>query len=202
LKKEKQIPQEEVILGSATTHFYGSSRGRIHNIQTGAKKINGTIIKPGEVFSTLKALGNITYARGFTDALVIAYGRTVKGIGGGLCQVSTTLFRAALQTGLPIVERHGHSYIVGYYGYGLDATIYGPWLDMKFKNDTGHDIRIEARTTNNSITFILYGVYDGREAVISPVKVLEKVYPPKPLYMKDYSLKKGKYWCIEQVSCG
>ena len=119
------------------------------------------------------------------------------GDGGGVCQVSTTFFRAALNTGLPITERHAHAYRVGYYendsGPGLDATIFSPDVDLKIKNDTPGAILIQTEIDkeNNLLYFRLYGKKDGRTAEISPVTVTSEQPPLPPLYQDDLTLKKG-----------
>src|SRR5205085_743367 len=129
----------------------------------------GVLIAPGQVFSFSKAIGEVSSFTGYKQAYVIENGKTVLGDGGGVCQVSTTLFRAALNAGLPIVERHPHAYRVQYYeedsGPGIDAAVYVPSVDLKFKNDTGHHILIQAYADveNLRLTFDLYGANDGRE---------------------------------------
>ena len=188
---------EQELIGEATTWFGSSSKERKHNIALGAKFTDGIVIEPGAEFSMLDALGDITAERGFEKELVIAFGATRKSLGGGLCQVSTTMFRAALNAGLPIVERHPHGYVVSYYGPGLDASIYGPWVDMRYKNDTGYPIRVEGYADNSNITFKIYGIYDGRVSNVSSVDITERVHSPKPVYISDFSLDAGKVWCIE-----
>ncbi|HZQ29900.1 MAG TPA: VanW family protein, partial [Patescibacteria group bacterium] len=131
-----------------------------------------------------------------------ANGKTVLGDGGGVCQVSTTFFRALLNAGLPIVERHPHSYRVGYYEQdsppGLDATIYYPSVDLKFRNDTGNYILIQTVVDydNLRLTFNLYGTKDGREVSISNSVITNQTPAPPPLYQDDPTLPKG---VIKQV---
>jgi vancomycin resistance protein YoaR len=143
-------------------------------------------------------VGDISAATGYQSAYIIKDGHTVLGDGGGVCQVSTTLFRAALAAGLPIVERHAHDYRVHYYEEGgiqpgLDATVYGPTYDLKFKNDTPTSILIQAKTdvANLSLTFDLYGTGDGRKAQISNQKIWDITSPPPDLYQDDPTLPKG-----------
>ncbi|WP_407569552.1 VanW family protein [Deinococcus altitudinis] len=124
-------------LATGQTNYYGSSRARITNIHVGASKFSDRLFE-GRTFSFNTMLGNISAATGFVPGLVIAGDRTATGVGGGICQVSTTVFRALYGAGLPIVERRNHSYQVHYYDpQGLDATIYQPSQDLKFANDTG-----------------------------------------------------------------
>lgn len=190
------------LIGEGTSLFQHSIENRIFNVNLAAGKINGFLIAPGEVFSFVKALGDVSKLTGFKQAYVIENGRTVLGDGGGVCQVSTTLFRAALAAGLPIVERNAHAYRVGYYeqdsGPGIDAAVYSPTVDMKFKNDTGHHILIQSYVdlTNLRLTFDLYGTKDGREVTISKPVVLSESPAPAPLYQDDPNLPKGE---VKQV---
>lgn len=185
-------------IGTGYSEFAGSTTGRIHNVALAASRINGVLIKPGETFSFNDAVGDITAATGYQSAYIIKDGHTVLGDGGGVCQVSTTLFRAALDAGLPIVERYAHDYRVHYYeegGFkpGLDATVYGPTYDLKFKNDTANSILIQAQTdtSNLSLTFNLFGTGDGRKSSISNQKLWDSTPPPPDLYQDDPTLPRG-----------
>src|SRR3989344_1097835 len=131
------------LVAHGESDFHGSSKSRIHNIAVGASKFDGRIIKPEEEFSFNTYLGAVTKETGFLPELVIKTTGTVPEVGGGLCQVSTTAFRAALFGGLPITARRNHSYAVKYYApQGTDATIYTGVQDMKFVNDTGRFILV------------------------------------------------------------
>jgi vancomycin resistance protein YoaR len=154
-------------------------------------------------------VGDISAATGYQSAYIIKDGRTVLGDGGGVCQVSTTLFRAALAAGLPIIERHAHAYRVHYYeegGFkpGLDATVYGPTYDLKFKNDTPTSILIQVKTdvANLSLTFDLYGTGDGRKAQISNQKLWDITPPPPDLYQDDPTLPKGTVKQVDFAAWG
>ncbi|MCS6906427.1 MAG: VanW family protein, partial [Anaerolineales bacterium] len=142
------------LVASYTSYFYGSSAERIQNIQTAAARFHGVLVAPGEIFSMVDKLGDVSLDNGYTEALIIFGGRTIKGVGGGVCQVSTTLFRTAFFGGYPIVERHPHAYRVSYYEQtrsgaldpnlaGLDATVFAPVVDFKFKNDTPYWLLME-----------------------------------------------------------
>ena len=190
------------LIGVGTSKFKGSIASRVHNVSLAAARLNGILIKPGEVFSFNKALGDISVYSGYKQAYIIQGNETVLGDGGGVCQVSTTFFRAALAAGLPIVERHPHSYRVGYYeqdsGPGIDATIYSPTVDIKIKNDTPAHILIQtfADAKNMTLKFEFYGTSDGRVATISK-PVVSQVTPPRDdLYMDDPTLPTGQ---IKQV---
>jgi len=134
-------------------YFRGSSAERLQNIRTAAAQFDGLLVAPGETFSMGEAMGDISLDNGFTEALIIYGGQTIKGVGGGVCQVSTTLFRTAFFAGFPIVERVPHAYRVSYYEQtsggndpklaGLDATVYFPLVDFKFTNDSAYWILME-----------------------------------------------------------
>ena len=189
-------------LGKGQSNFKGSIGGRIHNILLASSRLNGILIKPGEIFSFNKALGDVSINTGYQQAYIIKEGRTVLGDGGGVCQVSTTLFRAALNAGLPIVERWAHAYRVSYYeqGYppGLDATVYDPGYDLKIKNDTPGHILIQTQVDANasSLTFELYGASDDRQSKISKSKIWSETPPPPDLYQDDPTLPTGQ---VKQV---
>ena len=185
------------LIGEGKSKFSGSIAGRIHNIELAASRLNGRLIAPGSEVSFNNALGDVSAATGFQPAYVIKDGRTVLGDGGGVCQGSTTLFRAALNSGLPISERHAHSYRVSYYEQdsppGLDATVFAPSVDLKFKNDTPGHILIQVKVDKSvpSLTFSLYGTSDGRIAEISKPVILSSVPPPPDLYQDDPTLPAG-----------
>ena len=190
------------LIGRGTSRFRGSIPSRVHNVALAASRLNGILVAPSETFSFNKALGDVSQFTGYQQAYVIRDGRTVLGDGGGVCQVSTTLFRAALASGLPIAERRAHSYRVSYYeqdsGVGFDATVYDPTTDLKIKNDTPAHILIQASVDrkNLTLTFELYGTSDGRIATTTKSKVWDQVEPPADLYQDDPSLPTGT---IKQV---
>lgn len=202
---EPQVSTESVnnfgikeLLASGTSRFVGSIPGRVFNIRLASSRVNGVLVPPGEDFSFAKALGDVSAYTGYQQAYIISGGKTILGDGGGVCQVSTTFFRSLLNAGLPITERSPHSYRVGYYEQdslpGIDATVYVPSVDLKFKNDTGNYILIqtEVDTSNMSLTFSLYGTRDGREVTISKPVVTGVSAPPPPLYQDDPTLPKGQ----------
>jgi vancomycin resistance protein YoaR len=186
------------LIGRGYSEFQGSIAGRIHNVALAASRVNGLLIKPGDVFSFNDAVGDISAATGYQSAYIIKDGKTVLGDGGGVCQVSSTLFRAALASGLPIIARQAHAYRVHYYeegGFkpGLDATVFGPSVDFKFKNDTSAYILIQTKTDlkNLTLTFEFYGSNDGRVSQITNHKVWDVTPPPPALYQDDPTLPKG-----------
>lgn len=184
------------LIGSATTDFKGSPDNRIHNIGTGLKYLNGWLVKPGDEFSTVKALGAVDGSTGYLPELVIKENKTIPEFGGGLCQVSTTLFRSVMNAGLPITERQNHSYRVVYYergiGPGLDATVYLPRPDFRFKNDTPGWVLIQGSIKGNNLTFELYGSSDGRVASIDGPHTLSTTEAPPTVYESNPALAPGE----------
>lgn len=182
------------LVASGTTNFYGSSAARIHNIEVAAEKFDGVVIPPGEVFSFNDHVEDVSSANGFDDSLIIWGDRTAVGVGGGVCQVSTTLFRSAFAAGLPIVERYNHGYVVDWYGEpGMDATIYTPTVDFRFRNDTDHYLLIEPYVNSNAgvITFNLYGTKPNREVIVGEPVITDREAPGDPVYQVDESLDPG-----------
>jgi len=192
------------LIGTATTDFKNSPENRVHNIKNGVQFISGSLIKPGEEFSTLKRLGKIDASSGYLQELVIKENETVPEFGGGLCQVSTTLFRAAMNTGLKITERQNHSYRVSYYEppVGMDATIYSPQPDLKFVNGTSSYILIQGSVSGSKITFDFYGTEDGREVETSEPQVYDVTSPPPPIYIDDPSLEPGEEKRLDREHAG
>ncbi len=185
------------LIGKGTSLFYGSIPERIHNLQLASLRLNGILVAPNEVFSFNKALGDVSADTGFKQAYIIKEGRTVLGDGGGVCQVSTTLFRAALNSGLVIAERHAHAYRVHYYeddlGPGFDATVFDPSADLKITNNTPGFILIQTNIDlkKKQLTFTFYGTKDERKIEISPARVWDKQPPPPDLYQDDPTLPAG-----------
>lgn len=155
------------LLGRGESDYGKSGVSRIKNIKVGIAKFNGLIIKPGEEFSFNRFLGEVDAENGFEPELVIKSGELVKEYGGGICQVSTTLFRAAVLAGLPITERKPHSFPVQYYNpQGFDATIYPGITDLKFINNTLNYILIQSRVSGSKVIFEIYGTDDERKITL------------------------------------
>jgi vancomycin resistance protein YoaR len=183
------------LVASGTTYFAGSSPARVHNIEVAAEKFEGVVIPPNGIFSFNKVVEDVTGANGFEDSLIIWGDRTAVGVGGGVCQVSTTVFRAAYAAGLPIVERYNHGYVVSWYGEpGLDATIYTPSVDFRFRNDTGSYLLLEPVVdgTGGTITFNLYGTKPDRVVTIGEPVITDIVEPEPAIYRYDETLGYGE----------
>ena len=191
------------ILGTGISDFSGSPVNRRHNIKVGADSLNGIIISPDEEFSLLKALGQIDASTGYRQELVIKGDRTIPEFGGGLCQIGTTTFRAALASGLPITERRNHSYRVRYYEpAGKDATIYDPAPDFRFLNDTGHNILIQTRIDGDKLYFDFWGTSDGRKIEQSDSIIYNIVPSGETKYVETTELPVGDKKCTESAHAG
>jgi vancomycin resistance protein YoaR len=179
------------------TRFKGSPANRKHNIGIGLAHYNGMLISPGATFSFNENLGPVDDSTGYKKELVIKPEGTIPEFGGGLCQVSSTLYRAAIYAGLPITERAPHSYAVTYYsqigGHGLDATIYPPSRDLKFTNDTPASLLIQSYVDGDNAYFKFYGASDGRKVELEGPYISNQRNPPsEPLIVPDKKLAPGE----------
>jgi vancomycin resistance protein YoaR len=209
----KQLGISELV-SSRTSYFYGSSTERIQNITTAAGQFHGVLVPPGATFSMGEMLGDVSLDNGYAEAWIIFGNRTIQGVGGGVCQVSTTFFRTAFFGGFPVVERYPHAYRVGYYeqkadgGYntslaGLDATVYTPLVDFKFTNDTANWLLMETYVNQaaRTLTWKFYSTSDGRSVEWHTTGLKNIVEPPDPLYEENPDLAKGQIkqvdWAVE-----
>lgn len=196
------------LVSTGQSLYAGSSVERMKNIGAATTSQHGVIVKPGEVFSFNHNLGDVSLDKGYAEALIIYNGRTIKGVGGGVCQVSTTAFRAAFNGGYPIIERWPHAYRVGWYergsGPGLDASVFSPVVDFKFKNDTPYHILVEAYANDvaGRLTFKLYSTSDGRQVAISE-PIVENVIPhPEDKIEEDAALPAGTRQQVDYAADG
>lgn len=182
-----------------STYFMGSSTSRKQNIKTASSAFHGLLIAPGETLSMAEVLGDISLDTGYAEALIIFGDRTIKGVGGGVCQVSTTLFRAAFFGGYPIEERHPHAYRVAYYELtrsgsrdtrlvGLDATVFVPRVDFKFTNDRQHWLLLETYIYGNQLLWKFYSTSDDRTVNVSSPNIANEIEAPEPLYRENPDL--------------
>lgn len=196
------------LLGRGESFYKGSIPSRVHNLSLAASRLNGTLIRPGEEFSFDKAVGEISQNTGYQQAYVIKEGKTILDDGGGVCQVSTTFFRAALASGLPILERHQHTYRVSYYEQGAklgaDAAVYPPSVDLRIKNDTpGHILVLTKNETKKSrLVFEFYGTQDGRVSETKNFRTWDPVPAPPDLYQDDPTLPNGQVKQVEHAIPG
>jgi vancomycin resistance protein YoaR len=190
-----------------TSYFYGSSADRIQNITTASSRFHGVLVAPGESFSMADVLGDVSLDNGYAEALIIFGDRTIKGVGGGVCQVSTTLYRTAFLGGYQIDVRWPHAYRVGYYeqtpsgGHdpdlaGMDATVFAPQVDFRFTNDTPYWLLMETYMGASSLTWKFYSTSDGRTVEWDNSGLQNVVESPEPLYEENPDLANGE---IKQV---
>jgi vancomycin resistance protein YoaR len=196
------------LLGEGSSKYAGSISSRIHNLTLAAERTSGVLVPPGGIYSLNNAIGEISAATGYNSAYIISKGRTVLGEGGGVCQTSTTLFRAVLNAGLPVVSRYPHAYRVSYYeqdsGPGLDASIFQPSVDFQFKNDTPNYILVQSYPdpANVSLSFRIFGTPDGRVVEMTDPVITSQSAPPAPFYQDDPTKPKGYLSQVEHASWG
>ncbi|NUU60964.1 VanW family protein [Paenibacillus agri] len=191
---ERKITQFSTSLGS-------SGPGRTHNVDAAAKAVNGTILPPDAVFDYGKAIEKARQEYGFREAPVIVGGRLQPGMGGGICQVSSTLYNAALRTGLEIVERRNHSVPVNYLPKGQDATFAEGYINFRFRNNTGKYIIIQAEVQGRALTVKLFGTFPKNISYDIQSKTVE-ILPPKDVFIRDASLSPGSSRVIQQGKTG
>ncbi len=183
------------LVSTGYTTYFGSPANRLHNIRVGTATYNGMIIPKGETFSFNDNLGPVTKASGYLPELVIKGKETIPEFGGGLCQVSTTIYRGVLLGGFEVPERYNHSYAVGYYaqvlGHGLDATIYPGNKDFKFTNDTPGDLLIYAYTDGAAMTVKFFGTNDQRKVELIGPTVISESGTGSPEYIEKPGMAPG-----------
>jgi len=192
------------LIYSETTYFFGSPDARMQNIQIAASRFHGLLVPPGATFSMAQQIGDISLDNGYAEAPIIVGDRTINGVGGGVCQVSTTLFRTAFFAGYPIVDRTPHAYRVGYYEQtstgthdptlaGLDATVFFPLVDLQFTNDTPYWLLMETyfNASKYSLTWKFYSTSDGRTVDWHTTGPTNLVDPPPDVYTENPDLPKG-----------
>ncbi len=186
------------VIGVGESNFSGSPETRIQNITTAVKKFNGAVIKKNRYFSFNHILDSVAEEDGFVPELVIKGNKTEKELGGGVCQVSTTAFRAAMASGLHIKERRNHSYAIQYYKpFGLDAAIYLGAADLRFKNNTPGDILVQAFVEDNDVFFVFYGTDDGRKVALEGPFISE--YRPAPTEAIVYETEDLPFGEVHQI---
>ena len=190
---------------SETSYFRGSVQARMQNIQTAAARFHGLLVPPHSTFSMAAVLGDVSLENGYAEGLIIYNGLSITGVGGGVCQVSTTLFRAAYRAGYPIVERHEHAYRVYYYEQnahgtdpglaGLDATVYVPLVDLKFTNDRPYWLLMETyfNPANYSLTWKFYSGDDGRTVDVNNLGLRNVTPAPGPTFEENPALSAGEF---------
>jgi vancomycin resistance protein YoaR len=191
------------LIGTGTSTFYDSHTNRIKNIAHAVELLNGVLVAPDEVFSAIKFAGPFTLENGYLPEEIIKGDRIVKEVGGGMCQIGTTLFRMAMNSGMDILERHNHSLVVNYYADpinknpGTDAALYDPFLDLKFKNDTGGYLLLQAKIDYKKqiLTFSLWGKSDGRFGSYTSPLVSKWIPAGEPKEVVSSELAPGEEKC-------
>lgn len=200
---EEELSTIKDQLGTFTTSYYDSSWGRCANVQNGAAKINGTVLFPGDTFSVYEAVAPFNAENGYELAGSYENGKTVQTYGGGICQVSTTLYNAVLRAELEVTERSNHSMTVHYVELSEDAAIAGTEKDLKFKNNLENPVYIEGKTEGRTITFTIYGKeYRDPNRSISFVSETLSSKAPTEKIIKDKTMEEGKKKVEEEGRTG
>lgn len=190
------------LLATYTTNYSSSNANRSNNIALATAKINGTVLMPGEVFSYNGTVGKRTVAAGFREAGAYVNGKTVNEVGGGICQVSSTLYNSVLRSNLEIVSRTNHMFAVGYVPIGTDATVSWGGPDFKFKNNRNYAIRIVATTYNKNVTIKIFGLKQDNDCNVEILSYRTGTVPYKTTYTNDNSLASGQTKVIQAGSNG
>lgn len=191
-----------------TTYFYGSSAARRRNVEIAASHFHGLVIPPGAIFSFNEWLGDVSVETGYEQGLIIVGNQTITGVGGGVCQVSTTAFQTAFYGGYPILARTEHAYRVSYYeageGPGMDATVYSPIVDFRFKNDTPYHLLIETyvNPARSTLTWKFYSTGMGRRVVKEGPVIRNQTPPPPPIYRANSELRPGQIRQVDYAQSG
>lgn len=178
-------------LATFRTNYDGGDKDRTTNLQLACNKINGKVVMPNETFSYNKTLGARTAAAGYKNAKVYEAGQVVDGIGGGICQISTTLYNAVLRANLEIVERRNHQFVTSYVEAGMDATVVYGMTDFKFKNTRKYPVKIIASAKNGVATVSVYGIKESEEYTFSFRTVTVSTIPTSTKYIDDATLPAG-----------
>jgi len=189
-------------LAKFTTIYDAGNTNRASNIALAAKTINGTILLPGEEFSYNKIIGNTTKEKGYKLGGAYVGGKVVQAYGGGVCQVSTTIYNAVLYANLEIIERHNHSYSVAYVPAGRDATVSYGGKDFKFKNSRTYPIRIDANAKNGVISVTITGIKEEKEYDIELTSTVLSTTPCETTYEKVSTLNEGQEKVIQKGHSG
>ena len=190
------------LLGSYSTTYSTRNANRSTNIRLASQKVNGTVIMPGEVFSYNTTVGKRTAASGFKSAAVYAGGEVTTGIGGGICQVSSTLYNAVLLANLEIVERSNHGFNPGYVPAGRDATVSWGGPDFKFKNNRTYPVKIICSGTGGTINFKIFGLLEENEYEVEIQSYITKYISYRTITKNDSSLAKGQTKVLQNGSNG
>lgn len=190
------------ILGTFSTTYNTSNQNRITNLKLASEKIDGTIILPGETFSYNKVVGERTIAKGYKEAAVYAGGKVVDGIGGGICQLSSTLYNSVLYANLEITSRSNHRFLTSYVTAGRDATVSWETIDFCFKNTRSYPIKITSEVKNGVVTTSIYGIKEEKEYEVVIESKVTEVIPYSTKYVKDSTLKEDEEEIVQYGANG
>lgn len=190
------------LLSSFSTKYDASNKNRSTNLQLASNKINGTILLPGEEFSYNKVVGERTIAAGYKEAHIFSGGKVVDGLGGGICQISSTLYNTVLYANLEITERRNHQLPAGYVKNGLDATVVYGSIDFKFVNNRKYPIKIVSQVKNGVAKMDIYGVKEEVEYEVKLEPVVLSYTPYKTEYVTDTTLKPGQQVVVQNGANG
>lgn len=179
-------------LATYSTRYDPSNKNRSNNVEISTKKIDGTILMPGETFSYNQTVGERTISEGYKEAGAYAGGKVVQDVGGGICQTSSTLYNVALLANLEIVDRTNHQFLTSYVSAGRDATVTWGGIDFKFKNTRSYPIKIEAKAKNGVCSMTIYGIKEDKEYEVTIQSVIKSYIPYTTKYENDASLEKGE----------
>lgn len=190
------------ILGTFTTTYSASNENRETNLKLSSEKINGTIIMPGETFSYNKIVGERTIAKGYKEAAVYSGGKVINGIGGGICQLSSTLYNAVVYANLEIVSRSNHMFLTSYVTAGRDATVSWGTLDFAFKNTRKYPIKVVSIVKNGLVTIEIQGLKEEKEYEVVIENKVTEVIPYQVKYVKDNQLEEGETEIVQYGANG
>ena len=198
-----QIPEKKLFVAEFTTYYNMENIARSKNIARAAELLDGLVVEPGEVFSCSTAIGPITEENGYFPAGTYVQGKVEDGIGGGVCQISTTLYNTALYAGLTIVERAPHSMIVNYVDPARDAAIAGNYKDLKLRNDYDASVTIAARAVDGALTISIHTAEEdiGNEIELISI-VLETIEPGEQVVTVDKSQPEDYYKVTQKAHTG
>lgn len=189
-------------LSYSTTKYNESNIERVNNLKIATEKINGLILLPGESFSFNQTVGKRNIENGYKEAVIYANGQAEMGLGGGICQISSTLYNAVVLANLDVIERKNHSMIVSYLNPGLDATVSYGSIDFKFKNSRNYPIRIDATVRNGTVTISIQGIKEETEYNIEMQVEITQTIPFETTYINDNSLSQGERTIVQSGKNG
>ena len=190
------------LLGTCTTNYDASNINRNNNLMLAAEKINGTIVNPGETFSYNQTVGQRTIAAGFKEAKAYANGKVVLDVGGGVCQLSSTLYNSALFSNLEIIERRSHYFKTSYLPAGRDATVSWGSVDFKFKNNREYPIKIVAIAQDGVVKVDIYGIKQEDDYDVAIESQETSIIPVETIYEEDKSLEEGEQVTVQNGENG